>query len=215
MPVLSLRKLPIDWPDCNTQPGLFIEIKAKGLEHWVHVQVSTENELLMEKLGIRAGAQGFVAKIKRFIASHVLLIFVNYHSDHAGHYKLWLSRATDAEEMKTLHTSHRIAAPQFGVLWKSCVNLFGVFVKIGCLPLFPFARLNSGAYHVGGTLPMRAKPTGKLETDILGRVGAWKRIHVVDTSVFPSLPGTTVGLLTMANAYRIVDKVDWTETTGQ
>jgi len=45
-----------------------------------------------------------------------------------------------------------------------------------------------------------------LDTDILGRVNAWEHIHVVDTSVFPSLPGTTIGLLAMANAYRIVDK---------
>jgi choline dehydrogenase-like flavoprotein len=214
MPVFSLRKLPIDWPDCNTQPGLFLELKGKKLEHWVHVQVSTDNELLLQKLGIRSDARGFMARIKRFIAGHVLLLFVNYHSDHAGHYKLWLTRAAGAARTNALHTSHRIAAPQFRVLWTSCLKLFGVLARVGCLPLYPFARLNSGAYHVGGTLPMKAKPSGKLETDVLGRVDVWQRIHVVDTSVFPSLPGTTIGLLAMANAYRIVDKADWSERTG-
>jgi choline dehydrogenase-like flavoprotein len=34
-----------------------------------------------------------------------------------------------------------------------------------------------------------------------------KNVHIVDTSTFPSLPGTTIGLMMMANAYRIVDKV--------
>ena len=43
------------------------------------------------------------------------------------------------------------------------------------------------------------------ETDLLGRPGGWSRVHVVDSSVFPSLPGTTVALLAMANAVRIAD----------
>lgn len=213
MPVFSLRKLPIDWPDCNTQPGLFLELKGKNLEHWVHVQVSTENELLLQMLGVQGSGQGIFARMKRFIASHVFLIFVNYHSDHAGHYKLWLTPSSTTASTNHLHTRHRILAPQFMVLWSSCRKLFGVFAKIGCLPLFPFVRLNGGAYHVGGTLPMKAKPSGMLEADVLGRVGGWQNIHVVDTSVFPSLPGTTVGLLTMANAYRIVEKSDWTNLT--
>ena len=54
---------------------------------------------------------------------------------------------------------------------------------------------------------MKVKPSGNLETDDLGRISAWKQIHIVDSSIFPSLPGTTIGLLTMANAYRIVDKL--------
>ena len=61
---------------------------------------------------------------------------------------------------------------------------------------------------------MNAEPSGGLETDMLGRAAGWRYIHVVDTSVFPSLPGTTVGLLTMANAYRIVDKADWADQWG-
>ena len=47
----------------------------------------------------------------------------------------------------------------------------------------------------------------ELETDILGVVKGMKNVHIVDTSTFPSLPGTTIGLMMMANAYRIVDKV--------
>jgi choline dehydrogenase-like flavoprotein len=56
--------------------------------------------------------------------------------------------------------------------------------------------------HLGGSLPMRRSP-GELETDTLGRVPAWERVHVVDASVFPSLPATTVTLSVMANAHRI------------
>lgn len=207
IPMLSLRRMPLDWPDSNTQPGLFMELRGKGLEHWVHVQISTENELLMQKLGIVAG--GLLGRFMRFIASHVAVLFVNYHSDHAGSYELWLERAAQGERTGRLRAAHRKSFPQWKVWRASWVRLLSVFARVGCLPLLPLAKLNSGAYHVGGTLPMRARPTNELETDTLGRVAAWERVHVVDSSVFPSLPGTTIGLLSMSNAYRIVDMVEW------
>jgi choline dehydrogenase-like flavoprotein len=49
---------------------------------------------------------------------------------------------------------------------------------------------------------MRAQP-GDLETDTLGRVRGWDRIHVVDASILPSIPATTVTFSIMANAHRI------------
>lgn len=207
MPMLSLRGLPIDWPECNTQPGLFMELAGKGLKHWVHVQISTENELLLQKLGIRSIGGGVLACVKRFVASHVVLLFVNYHSDHAGSYDLWLEPAAKGEHAGRLCSVHRKSYPPWKVWRASWMRLLSVFTKIGCFPLFPLARLNSGAYHVGGTLPMKSNPSDSLETDILGRLSAWKQVHVVDTSVFPSLPGTTIGLLAMANAYRIAYKI--------
>lgn len=206
IPMFSLRRVPIDWPSCNTQPGLFLELKGKGLEHWVHVQISTENELLLQKLGVGTKAGGLLSRIGRFIASHVALLFVNYHSDHAGSYELWLEPATEDENASRLRSEHQRMFPQWKVWRTSWMRLLAVFARIGCLPLFPLAKLNSGAYHVGGTLPMKANPSDILETDVLGRLSAWKRVHVVDTAVFPSLPGTTIGLLAMANAYRIADK---------
>jgi hypothetical protein len=209
IPMLSLRRVPLDWPDANTLSGLFMELKGKGLKHWVHVQISAENELLLQKLGISARSVGLLARIKRFIASHVVLLFVNYHSDHAGHYALWLEPAAQGERASRLRSVQRKSFPQWKVWCASWMRLLSVFARIGCFPLFPLAKLNSGAYHVGGTLPMRAAPSDELETDTLGRVAAWKRVHVVDSAVFPSLPGTTIGLLAMTNAYRIVDKVEW------
>jgi choline dehydrogenase-like flavoprotein len=57
-------------------------------------------------------------------------------------------------------------------------------------------------YHSGGTFPMRQNP-GALETDLLGRPTGFSRVHLVDASVFPSLPATTITLSVMANAHRI------------
>jgi hypothetical protein len=206
VPVFSFRKLPVEWPNCNTQPGLFMEFKGRSLKHWVHLQISTENELLLQRLGIAGSKRGVVGRFMQFVAGHVFLLFVNYHSDHAGTYEMRIVSAGAPGKKNTLHTQHRKSFLQAKVLWVTVTRLMVIFTRIFCITLLPFAKLNSGAYHVGGTLPMKANREGKLDTDILGRVNAWEHIHVVDTSVFPSLPGTTIGLLAMANAYRIVDK---------
>jgi choline dehydrogenase-like flavoprotein len=57
-------------------------------------------------------------------------------------------------------------------------------------------------FHTGGTFPMRSKP-GAFETDVLGRPYGFSKVHLVDSSVFPSLPATTITLSVMANAHRI------------
>jgi hypothetical protein len=44
---------------------------------------------------------------------------------------------------------------------------------------------------------------GELETDALGVLRPFRRTHVVDASVLPRLPATTVTFTIMANAHRI------------
>jgi choline dehydrogenase-like flavoprotein len=75
---------------------------------------------------------------------------------------------------------------------------------IGLVPLTPLAEraLPGGGFHSGGSLPMRLRP-GAGEGDTLGRPLPARRIHVVDSSCFPSIPSGTVTLTAMANAYRI------------
>lgn len=207
MPVFSFKKLPIDWPNCNTQPGIFLEFKGGLLKHWVHVQISTANELLFQKLKIQPGASGVVARLKKFILEHVMLMFVNLHSDYAGHYELWLTQTEGKSNSNCLHSSHHKSDSHLSIFALSAFRLFKICLKIGCVPLIFFAKNNGGSYHVGGSLPMAAKVSDNLETDELGRVSAWQHVHIVDSSIFPSLPGTTIGLMAMANAMRIVDKV--------
>jgi choline dehydrogenase-like flavoprotein len=49
---------------------------------------------------------------------------------------------------------------------------------------------------------MSANPTG-FESDLLGRPAGLKRIHLVDSSVLPTIPATTITYTVMANAHRI------------
>jgi len=75
-------------------------------------------------------------------------------------------------------------------------------------PMLQVPRPGRG-FHSGGSLPMRTTP-GKFESDVLGRPHGWSRVHVVDASVLPSIPATTITFSVMANAHRI----GW-ETAGQ
>ena len=68
-------------------------------------------------------------------------------------------------------------------------------------PMLQFEKPRRG-YHSGGSLPMRARP-GKFESDVLGRPHGWSNVHVVDASVLPSIPATTITFSVMANAHRI------------
>ena len=47
---------------------------------------------------------------------------------------------------------------------------------------------------------------GRFETDTLGRLPGLERVHLIDASVFPSIPATTITLSIMANAHRIAQQ---------
>ena len=49
---------------------------------------------------------------------------------------------------------------------------------------------------------MRHQPS-EFETDVLGRPAGLHRVHVVDSTVFPTVPAPTITLTAMANAHRI------------
>ena len=72
-------------------------------------------------------------------------------------------------------------------------------------PVLPMMRLAAGgkSYHVGGSFPHSDVRSRGLTSDRLGRVAPWQRVHLIDASVFPTIPAMTFTLTIMANAHRI------------
>ncbi len=72
-------------------------------------------------------------------------------------------------------------------------------------PVLPMLRVAGAAksYHFGGSFPHRTTADHRLASDPVGRPAAWRRIHLVDGSVLPTVPATTFTLTVMANAHRI------------
>jgi ferredoxin len=73
-------------------------------------------------------------------------------------------------------------------------------------PVLPALQMSAGgkSYHWGAVFPHGGSGSG-LSSDPLGRVEPWRRIHLVDSAVLPTIPATTFALTVMANAHRIVD----------
>ena len=75
-------------------------------------------------------------------------------------------------------------------------------------PMLPMMRLSAPgkSYHWGGSFPHSDYSSAPFSSDRLGRVGTWQRTHLVDASVFPTVPAMTYGLTVMANAHRIASE---------
>jgi len=84
------------------------------------------------------------------------------------------------------------------------------FRKLKLIPI-PFSgtagdiiRGNSlGGWHFGGTIPMVSKMGKSPQCHPDGMVEGLEGVYIVDSSGFPSIPGSSVALLTMANAYHV------------
>lgn len=203
-PVLQLKRSRFEWPHVNTQPAVFLEFKVPHLSnHWIHTQISTTNELLFQKLGLFEAKDSFFHRCKKRLMEHVFIAMCNLHSDHGVGHKIRLDNnnllISSLNKPEAATRALKLAARKF----------FSIGRLIGCYVLLPFIQtsISNSSNHLGGSLPMRENPLEETDTNILGNPVGFLRTHVVDSSVFPSIPGTTIGLLAMANAKRIVDRV--------
>ena len=74
--------------------------------------------------------------------------------------------------------------------------------------LFPFFFLahlgkTGESYHLGSSFPMTSNPISSNHSDMYGRPNGMKRVSVVDSSIFTTLPATPLTFNMMANAHRI------------
>ena len=175
-------------------------------EYWIHSQISTPNEIVVNKLGYLK--KGFIAKIskplKKWFLSHLVLVMTNLHSSTGPFYAVEAS----GDNAKSRFLGDLVYSNKIRRL-ESRVGRFldRKLIRIGFLPL-PFTKKGSGdgfGYHIGGSMPMGGKD--KMSTDNLGRFEGSSLISFVDTSVLPSIPSTTIGFLAAANAFRIANAV--------
>jgi choline dehydrogenase-like flavoprotein len=61
------------------------------------------------------------------------------------------------------------------------------------------------SFHYGSSMPMSLQPGG-FQTDIWGKPLGLQRLHVVDATIFPTIPAGSITPTIMANAYRIASE---------
>ncbi len=89
-------------------------------------------------------------------------------------------------------------------------HLIKAFRRIGYFSLPSLCKypLPGNSFHYAGTLPMKAKPSSRYETDPYGRLSGTSRIYVVDGSCFPFLPAKNLSFTIMANSMRIATHIE-------
>jgi GMC oxidoreductase len=205
LPMLRRRGAPtaIEHPSI-TLASVFLETKADGLsDHWIHAQIVPMNGMMVQTAGLPGTAHPVIGLLWRPLLRHMMAAWCGMHSDHSSAVELCLRKdAAGADRLeldllvsdKALADGHAAAKDMFlkGLL----------FGTVFCHWMIKFSNPGSGT-HCGGSFPMTERPVGPFDADRLGRPFGWSKIFVVDASVLPSIPGTTLALPVMANAYRI------------
>ena len=185
----------------HTLAQVFLEISHEDISpHLVHLQVYGYNNLLGKLLEHKLG------RLWRYFPSdsvlgRLLLVQGYLHSKHSGHITACLRRRRDIDTLELRGIENPDSADRVSrvirlLRWQS--------LALGALPVAPLLQMTSPGrgFHCGGSFPMAREPVPG-QTDLLGRPAGWARTHVLDATVFPSIPATTITQTVMANAYRI------------
>lgn len=181
----------------HTLAQLFVEIDDPAISPFgVHLQVYGYNDIVGAMLDAKLG------RLRRIFPAGLLLnrmmIVQGYlHSDQSGTLDVTLGTAG----LSVTPKPNPVAAATVGRVLAKLTRAAGMVKAVPLRPLLQITPPGRG-FHAGGSFPMAERPTAG-QTDRLGRFPGWRRIHLVDASVFPSIAATTITLTAMANAWRI------------
>ncbi len=187
----------------NTLAQAFLEIMDPATSPYaVHTQIYDTNFLVEQAL---AGMFFNVVprSVIRAFSSRLIIMQGFIHSAHSSTLRLEVKPPRDGE-LPLATMSAQVNPEAKKVFRRVLLKLLRIAPALRAIPGLPAAHLAKPgrSFHCGGSLPMRANP-GELEADLLGRVSGLERIHAVDSTILPSIPGTTITLGVMANAHRI------------
>jgi hypothetical protein len=204
LPLLRFRRdKGIRSEKIHTLSQVFLEILDENIcEEMIHVQIYGYNDLYPGSLAARLrqiGVRG-TSKIYDIILERLMVAFGYFHSRLSSRLEYVLAadgrlRITGRPSEEVVTASRRLNRK----LRRSGLR-FGAF--FGSAKLHP----PGGGNHSGGTFPMTRSP-GTLQCDEFGELRGLPNLHIVDSSVFPSLSSTTITLPAMANAHRIASHV--------
>lgn len=189
-------------------PQLFMDFQDSN-GHWNHAQLTCVNDYILTALpSFMAKDKGLMPRVVGPLTSRLMTAWCGLHSDYSSKFQIRLLRAHSSG--RPILKTKPYLNPNTPAHIKSAANAFFRLARSAGLWLIPSAKRIGGpgaGCHFGGSLPMSDNPQNAWETNVLGEVHGLPGVHVVDTATFPSIPGTTVGLTTAANAYRIASEI--------
>jgi hypothetical protein len=171
----------------------------------VHLQVYTYNDLYLAALKKTLGPAFpfFVPALGAFLG-RMLTVQGYLHSDSSPSIAVTLQRRKGLPDLLHQEVQPAMIAEANATLRRVVRKLSRNSKWLRAKALGPLLNKPAAGhgFHVGGTFPMSKQPTGD-QTDLLGRPIGFQRVHLVDSSVLPSIPATTITFSVMANAHRI------------
>ncbi|MGI8548772.1 MAG: hypothetical protein ACR2M1_15825 [Gemmatimonadaceae bacterium] len=208
LPLLRYRGIPdLAGESLHTLAQAFVEIVDDAVStQTVHLQIYTYNEMY------DATFRSMVGKLHRLlnvpiaqIVSRMLVVQGFLHSDLSQGMDMVLSRGhgdvPGELHMTAIAPGEPITTALRRVSRKLSSNR-GAFRAAPVRPMLKIAGAGRG-FHSGGSFPMVADGASGFHSDILGRPAGFSRVHAVDSTVFSSIPATTITFTVMANAHRI------------
>lgn len=188
-----------------TLSSAFIESLFQDLSsHWIHMQASPLNDMVLRRLGIDPwGSMSLKARILRPLLERLMFAWCGMHSNYGDDIVL-TADAEGPEALARLKVDIRRKRDGRQLARRVSRRLARAALAFRTL-IVPFPNFSDKirGTHGGGTFPMRARPQAQFDSDPFGRPFGWERVFVVDSSVFPSIPGNTIAMNIMANAHRI------------
>jgi choline dehydrogenase-like flavoprotein len=204
-PFFRLRRTSgVQTEELHSLAQAFVEIDDPAVSrHLVHLEIFSYSDFLRRAL--MATPLRFFLRfpwIAEQMFGRLLVVQGFLHSRDSG--RLSISLRRDAAGQPRLHVEPQPSRRAWWASIRAGLKLVANARFLGGAPVLPAMQFAEPgrSYHSGGTFPMRARP-GKFETDVLGQPTGLQRVHLLDASVFPSIPATTITLTVMANAHRI------------
>ncbi|MFN5534487.1 MAG: GMC oxidoreductase [Planctomyces sp.] len=184
----------------HTLSQMFLEcVDDEVSSHNIHMQLYTYSDMFkiaLDQMGF--GARLLTSLFRRQLLGRLLVIQGYLHSDDSSTISMSLGKGG----VLRLVGNQSLRGGQ--VVRRLMATLLRVLPFSGVIPLVPMLKvgLPGEGRHAGGAFPMSATP-GPLEVDVSCRPAGLRHVHVVDASVFPTVPAATITLTAMANAYRV------------
>ncbi|MCX7120282.1 MAG: GMC oxidoreductase [Gammaproteobacteria bacterium] len=187
----------------HTLTQLSLRLKNESISnHIIHMQIYTfMDHYITQFKSMFKKLYPLVNPFLKPIINRMIIIQGFLHSDDSTGCEITLS--ADAKTL-SLHRGNNVTNSEKKI--KMLTHYLKKYHRqLGFFPLFFMTKISKTlrSYHYRGSFPMQAGKRTQTSTDVLGRPYGMEKVHVVDATVFPTIPAQAITLTIMANAYRI------------
>ena len=206
LPMMSFHNT--DRPDQerrHTLAQLFLEVhKPAESSHAMHLSYYSFDQLMKSRLSQILGPLRIMSRpVEAVVLGRLAAVQGFLHGNEGGEISVSYRKSFGHEfgHLRLIGNVHHGASR---IIRRLVVDLARRSGRTGLFPIFPMLTQGKpgDGNHIGGVFPMRDRPQ-RFETDRLGRLQSFRRLHVVDGSVMTTVPAAPPTYTIMANACRI------------